>query len=225
MADIHKKKNGALPEESIFTAEKAQTAQQRAAQAKEEKAKKRAQRRAENAALRKSIREQLGGENRAFRFTCIAVLTVVVLIGVLVLVANFGTADGWDEKLGVTYYLNSADVPDMPDEGIAAVVNEVCYAKNGGLLVHLTFANGEGTTQHPTRLSLTIRNENDEVVASTSASTIPEKYFINSGGYKTFDLRIPKKYVKIADDPLSTLSFEVTVESEEYTSLEGDSFD
>mgnify|MGYP000009435940 FL=1 len=223
MAGIHKKSKPTPTEETIFTAEKALTAQQRAEQAKAEKAAQRAQKRAERAAMRQEMRNQFGDNSRIFRFVCIGLLVLVVAVAALVLVNNLGP-DGWDEKEGVTYYLNSADLPDMPDDGIAAVANEVCYAENGGLLVHLTFANGEGTTQHPTKITLIIRNDNDELITAATASTIPENYFINSGGYKTFDLRVPKEYVKIADDPLSTLSFEITVESEEYTSLEGDSY-
>lgn len=222
MAGIHKKKrNASLSEDSVFVAEKALTAQQRAEIAREEKKQQRSLRRAERAQLRSSMRARLMDENRAFRFVCFGILVFVVVLAAVVLLANL-SSDGWDEKLGVTYYLNSADVPDMPEKGISAVINEVCYAENGGLLVSLTFANGEATTQHPVSMQLKICNGDDEILTDTSVSTFPEKYFINSGGYKDFDIRIPKKYVRLADDSLETISYEVTVTSEEYMSLEGD---
>lgn len=199
------------------------TSAQREKIAKAAKAAARAEKQASRREARAVIKDQLGGNSRTMTIILLTLIGLIVVGGIIVLWKQIGNG-GWAAKEGMTYYLDNGEMPEIgePGSGISAAINEAYYTDNGGMYVLLNFGNSELSTQHPVKINLSITNSAGNIITKTVSTDIPSKYFVVSGGYKDFKLYIPKKYVQIADDPLNEINYDVTVESEEYTSNEGD---
>ncbi len=208
-----------LPEDSIFSDQPARTAQERQALEKQEKRAKKEEKRQQNRELRAALRAQVTPSRDTRRATAIllGLIGVVVLVVVLLLALQIGTSHGRDIKEGSSYYVNTGDLPEAGEEGISASINEVHYTENGGMYLYLTFLNVEATPQHPVRIQVKLLSEAGEVIAAASHSAIPKSYYVTDHGYESYELYIPKKYVQIADDPLTSFTYDVLVNSEEYT--------
>ena len=196
------------------------TAQQRAQQAKEEKEAKKAEKQQLRQELYAEAKTRMGGGSRGMTVALTVLIGVIVLGCALLLTLQVG--GGWRAKENVTYFLDNAALPEIGDSGMSACVNEVYYTANGGMCVRITFGNGEPTTQHPVKVKITLRNGADELIAEGTTTSVPEKYFVVAGGQKEYTLRLKKDCVKIADDPLSEISYEISIDSEWYESTEGD---
>ncbi len=193
------------------------TAQQKAEIERQGKAARRAEKKEQIKQLRDEAKKRLTSDSDSKQMTII----VLVMIGILVIAAVFlsvsqAAVGGMDAKEGMTYFLDNMAIAEMSDKGISAAITEAYYTKNGGMYVHFNFANAEDTSQHPTHIYVKLLNGDDEVIASASTNKVNKDYYVIRRGYNTYELFIPEKYVQIADDPLSEISYEVTVESEEY---------
>lgn len=215
------KKTPDVPQNStIFSDDAPLTAQQRAAQKREEKSRQKAEKHAARTAIWSELKERLVGRDKLSLLLTVLIVAIVIVM-IVVLFSQIG-GGGWDPIPDRTYYVDNVDVPEMPESGVGGMISEAYYTENGGMFVLLNFANAENTTQHPTRIRLKIQNEKGEVIASCVTDKTPPKYFIIAGGYKEYKLKMPAECIKIADDPLTTLDYELIVESETYTSTEGD---
>ncbi len=204
---------------TIFGDEPVLTAQQKREIARQEKAARKAERKEQLRQLRAEAKDRVVPKNESKQMTIILLVMIgIIVLAVVFLAAGQASSAGMAAKEGMTYFINNAETAEMGEEGISGVITEAYYTKNGGLYVHLSFANAEGTTQHPTRIHVKLMNGSDEVIASAATEDVHEDYYLVAGGYKTYELFIPKKYVQIPDDPLSEISYEITVESEDYHS-------
>lgn len=217
-----KKKNdrSSFAENTVLADEPVMTAQQRAQQKKAEKQAEKEKKRLLRQELYAEAKNRMGGSSRGMSIALVSVICVIVLGCALLLVLQLG--GGWRAKEGMTYFLDNAELPEIGESGMSACVNEAYYTANGGMCVRLTLGNGESTTQHPVRIAISLRNAAEEIIAEAATTSVPKKYFVVAGGQKEYTLRITKDYVKIADDPLSEISYDITINSEWYESTEGD---
>ncbi len=212
MAKTPREKVNTTPQADILGSIPVMTVQQRQALEKQKKA--------EEKALRKKIRAEARArnrnENKQLTYIVMAMIAVMVVAAV-VLVFTQTASYGMEAKEDMTYYLDNALIPEMEEEGLGAVINEAYYTRNGGLYINMNFSNAEPTAQHPTSIHLKLMNGNDEVIAQGTVTEIEEDFYIIQRGYNSYEFFIPARSVKIADDPLSEISYEIEIESEEYT--------
>ncbi len=208
-----------LSDSILFSDQPAMTAQERQALAREQKRQKREEKREQNRQLRAALRERItpSTESRKATVILLALIGALVLFAIAVLVLQLGVGSGQEPKEGLTYYVNTGDLPEMDENGISASISEVYYTQNGGVQVYLTLANGKATPQHPIRIQVKIMNAEEEVIVAASHEEIPENFYVIDNGYESYQLYIPKKFVEISDDPLSGIMYDVIVDSVEYS--------
>lgn len=191
------------------------TMQQREQLKKQEKAERKAALREQRRRLREEKQQHkkpMDKKERMQVLVLIAALVVLVLLGVSMMLISHGTF-GRGAKVGMTYYINETVVAEKSAEGLTAEINQVYYTKNGGLHIGLSLANGMDISQHPTSIRIKLMNEKDEIITDATVGNIPSDYYVIFDGYNSYDLFIPKQFIRIADDPLATISYEITIES------------
>ncbi len=190
------------------------TMQQREAIKRQEKADKKArlqeQRRRARAATKKAKNPQ---DAKQATVLILALIALVVLGAVMLLLTNGSI--GRQAKPNMTYFIDEAVIAEKSADGVTAAITQAYYTKNGGMYMHLSFANGMPVSQHPTRIYIKLMNEAGEVITEAAVGNIPRDYFVIYGGYDSYDIFIPKKYIKIPDDSLASISYEITIESED----------
>lgn len=200
----------------LFSDRPAMTAQERQALAREQKQAKKEEKRAKNRELLAGMWEQIApsAESRKATMILISLILAVIVIAVVLLALQMAPA-GQEIKPGSNYYVNTGDLPEMTEDSYASI-NEIYYTQNGGVQVYLTLGNPHLTAQHPVRIQVKIMNGEDKVIAAASHDSIPENFFIVEQGYEAYQLYIPKKFVQIADDPLTSIKYNVIVDYVEY---------
>lgn len=188
------------------------TMQERDALKKKEKEEKKAQLLEQRRKAKEAAKQAINPKDRKQATVLIAVLLAFVLIGAAMLVLGNGNI-GREAKLGVTYFIDEAAIPEKADDGLTAVITQAYYTKNGGMHVDLSFANGMTMAQHPTRIHLKLMNGDGAVITEAVATNIPKGYYVIFDGYNSYELFIPKKYVKIPNDSLEKISYEITIDS------------
>ncbi len=211
MAKIPRKKANLTQDAGILGSTPVLTVQQRQALEKQKKA--------EEKALRKQLRAQQRAhkvkDTKQMAYVVSAMIAVMVAV-TLLLVFIQTKGMGMQPKEDATYFLDNALVAEMGDEGVQAAINEVYYTRNGGLRINMNFANAEPTTQHPVSVYVKLMNDAGEIIAQGTVTDVRDDFYIVTQGYASYELFIPAKFVQIADDPLSKIGYEITVETEEY---------
>ncbi len=190
------------------------TMQQREQLKKQEKAERRAAMREARRRLReeKRAKNPVDPKERQQVIVLIAALVALVALGVAMMLVSNGTF-GRGAKIGMTYYIDQTVVAEKSADGVTADINEVYYTKNGGIHIGLSLANGMDVSQHPVTIRVKLMNGNGDIITDATVGNIPRDYYVIFDGYNSYDLFIPKKFIRIADDPLSEISYEITVES------------
>ena len=223
MSDKNRKSAAEIQDGSILGDAPVLTVQQREQLKKDEKQKRKDAKKSELKELGEAAKERVAVSSEKKQMNVI--LTVMIGIMVLVMVAlvlgqsskGQNRADA-EMREDATYYLDNSQLAEMGDEGITAAITEVFYTKSDGLRIVMNFANAEGTTQHPTRIQVKLMNGKNEVITNAVTTSIHDDYYVVGGGRKTYELFVPKEYLKIHDDPLSEISYEITVDCEDYHS-------
>lgn len=187
------------------------TVQQRKLLEKQEKEAKRAAEKEARRLERAEKREKNKTERRQVLLLVVA-LVALISIGVGMMLLSHGTF-GRGPKWGTTYFIDETALPEKAEDGLTASINQVYYTKNGGLRINLTIANGMGMPQHPTRIRILLKNGNGEVITDTTLGNIPSSYYVIHDGFNTYEAFIPKQFIRIADDTLAKISYEITVSS------------
>lgn len=195
-------------ESTIFSEHKSSV--QIAQEKKEAKKKAREQRR-----LEKANKPKLDWKDPGTRITAIAILVMVIVIvgGIVLMVVNNVSASAY-EKADSSASFYSEENPELSADGIKGVITEAYYTNNGSLAVLLTLSNGLNADHYLTELTVKVENENGEVIADGYTDTIPEDFFIKPQGYNTFLLYIKPEHVKIKNDDLNSLSYEISTVGE-----------
>ncbi len=139
---------------------------------------------------------------------------VVVLLGVLFTVnlINGAEAEKFNQVEGRSYFIQSAASPDMEEDRLTAVVTEVYYTRGGYLCVKMKLGNGSNEDKGVNALTVSVSNENKELIASGFSDEIDSDYVVKAGDYNEYTFYISPEYVEIKDDPLTTIYYSVTVE-------------
>ncbi len=208
-----KKRKAVEPSSTIFEGP-ALTMQQREQLKKQEKAEKRAAMREARRRLQEEKRQKppVDPKERRQVIVLIAILVGLVALGMAIMFISNGTF-GRGPKIGRTYYIDQTLLPEKSADGVTAEINQAYYTKNGGIHIDLSFANGMNVSQHPVTIRIKLMNGDGDIITDATTGNIPSDYYVVVDGYNSYDVFIPKKFIRIPDDPLSTISYEITVES------------
>lgn len=189
----------------------------------------RAEIRAQKAQAREEAKRQLKAERehrragqssdqrRRDRWITIGVLGLIFVVCGGLLAWQIGS-DLKDEKFekSETYtaeFVDESAQPELSEDGLTATVNRVYYTKGGYLCVQLTLGNGLDKPQHMSSLQVQLSNsDSGEQIASGYTAKISEKYVVPEQGYNTYIFYISPEYVSITDDPLESITYEITCE-------------
>ncbi len=183
------------------------------------KAERKAQRAKELAALRDARRaarvaKKAAAEGKKDMLIMGAILLAVLIGGGLwigISIAQDNRLASYEPSETNTGYFNDEDAkPTLSKDGINAEVNEVYYTVGGHLCVAMTLGNGTDKPMSLDSLEVAIYNAEDALVASGFTEAISKTYRIDAGGYNTYTLYIKPEHVKITNDTLQTITYEIT---------------
>lgn len=149
------------------------------------------------------------------RVTVIAlcVIVVVILVGVALMIRTNTQNYNRQEATGSAHFYSDEE-PELSEEGIKGVITEAYYTNDGSLALKLKFSNGLDANHRLTSLEVVLQNEDEETIATGYTDAIDQAYYIAPKSYNDFTFYIEAKYVKISDDDLDELSYEVTTTGE-----------
>ncbi len=185
------------------------------------KAEEKARRAAEKAALRearrlaKEAKKAAPKEKRTDLLVMGVVLLVVLVSAGVLLGMNISRSNKeWSYKRNEeisNYFYDGEAAPEMKDDGITAAVNEVYYTNGGYLCVKMTMGNGGAKAMRLDTLEVKISNGDSEaLIASGYTEDINDTYTVPANGTNIYTFYIKPEHVKIADDTLATISYEIT---------------
>ena len=115
-------------------------------------------------------------------------------------------------KEGMTFFLAEEEKAEKSKEEVTTIISQACYTNDGSLAIYFAFANGMDKTQHLNSIEVKIHNAKDELVASGFSDAISDDFVIPKDGDANLLLYISPEYVKIKDDPLSTITYDITID-------------
>ncbi len=97
---------------------------------------------------------------------------------------------------------------------VESIITQAYYTNEKGLQVFLNFGNGFKANQRVTKITITIRDtdEKGEVIAAGNTDKISNKTIVPAEGNLDFELYLPPEYVKIKDNSLENIYYNVTLE-------------
>ncbi len=113
-------------------------------------------------------------------------------------------------KDGMTYFLAEKTEPEKSEKELTALITEAYYTNDGSLAVFLCFANGMDRDQDLQSVDVTIRNDKEEVIAAGYSNTFD--LIVPKGGTAQLILHISPQHVKIGDDSLNTIVYDISTE-------------
>lgn len=158
----------------------------------------------------KRKKQQERRANRSIPLFVAGIAFVVLLltgVGFLIFLGVRGSQLDRDTSKG--YFTRLEDEPEMSTEGIKGVVREAYYTRDGHVAVVMQLSNGLNTNHYLTFIEVVLRNADGELIASGSTDQIPEDFYIEPMGTAPFTFYISPEYVKLADDDLSQLTYEI----------------
>lgn len=165
---------------------------------------------------RKAERKTGAGRREIWIISGVLIALVVFCFGLLAWQILRDTANEKYERDETveTYFEDTSAKPDLTDsdeDGLVAAINEAYYTKGGYLCVKLTLGNGADKAQHMTSLEVKLYNtESEALIASGYTASIHEDYTVEAEGYNTYTFYISPDFVKIKDDSLEELTYEIT---------------
>ncbi len=112
---------------------------------------------------------------------------------------------------GRSYYENLGNLPEMSEEGVKASVIRARYTNDGSLAVTLSLSNGTPDKQQVSKVEFHLMNGNGDVIADYTFDSFETPCQIDSKGFSEMELMVDAGYVQRQDDPLSTLSYTISV--------------
>lgn len=147
----------------------------------------------------------------------IALLVVVVGVVAGVILSSLGLLETSSHKKKMapdSGHFQSEDEPELSKEGVKCVITEAYYTNDGTLTLKLKMSNGKAADQRLLTLDVTLKNEDEETIAVAGTDSIDKNFFVPAGDTATMTYYIPAEYVKISDDDLDSLTYEITTRSE-----------
>ena len=141
---------------------------------------------------------------------------VVIVLGVLIgLQFAKSKKDALYEpsETNTGHFLDADAMPELSDEGFSVVVNEVYYTVGEYLCVKMKLGNGVGKPMRLESLEVKIYNgDTDNLIAGGYTEDISKKYVVAADDYDVYTLYIRPEHVKIKNDTLEKLTYEITAE-------------
>ncbi len=169
-------------------------------------------------------------EKQPFKFpkptkTFWAILAVVVILIGLFVGGGIYFEDRYQKELqaaydkaakeGLTYFLAEETEPEKSEKEVTALITEAYYTNDGSLAVFLCFANGMDRDQDLQSVNVKIRNDEEEVIGGGYSDNFD--LIVPKGGTAQLTLYIAPEHVKIKNDSLNTIAYDI---STEYTAVE-----
>ncbi len=183
----------------------------------EEKARKRAMMESlrEARRLAREASKSTPKENRADLLVMGGILLLVLVSAMVLLGRNISQSNREfsyqmsEETPG--HFTNSEATPELQDDGITAAINEVYYTNGGHLCVKMTLGNGAAKKIRLDTLEVEVYTaDRENLIASGYTGDVSDSYTIPANGTNTYTFYIKPEHVKIADDTLEAISYEIT---------------
>lgn len=206
MSDKNRKPESVQEESTIFSSHKSAADLRR-----EQKEKRRLE--------RQRLADELAAQSSETRIVTRVMVIILALIVVGCAVAVYLQArpdknSGKEIASNSNHFTDFDALPELSQEGIKAVVTEAYYTQDGSLAVSLKLSNGMDTPQAVDSFSFSLLNSSgDELASGHQADDWDASLVVPAGGYEELTLYVPPEDVKIKNDLLSTLSFEITITS------------
>lgn len=167
----------------------------------------------------------------------IVLVCAIVILGAILLISKNNKPDGSvgsegtssdatvsvDEKYlpasdSAHYVLGFLD-PELKEDAITSVVNEMYYTNGGYLYMHITFGNGSDKAVELQGLDVEVKNGySNELIAElhtndVTRSLAPQGIKISAGGTARYKLYIDPAQVKIAYDTFEAPLFRISASS------------
>lgn len=113
----------------------------------------------------------------------------------------------------VTYFENAQTQPEKSPQKLTHVVTKAYYTNDGSLAVELCIANGMTKEKVVQKVDITIQNgESGATIAEGSCNLVAANATVTvpADGTATMLVYISPEYVKIQDDPLSTIGYTIS---------------
>ncbi len=151
---------------------------------------------------------------KGWRAALLAVALLWIAAALFVLAGCGQSGEPQAMKDGSGHFQRQGAMPELSEEGVKCVISEAYYTNDGGLTLKLKLSNGADANRRLLTLDVTLKNEDDEVIAVAATDQIDKSFYVPAGGYGDMTFYISAEYLKITDDDLDSLTYEISTTSE-----------
>ena len=119
--------------------------------------------------------------------------------------------DGKGPRNGATVFQQPNAVPEISPDGVKGAVTQAYYTNDGHMAIRLSLSNGMGAAQQMRSIEIKVANGDGVPIAAGYAEAVEDGVVLPPDEFTPFLLYIAPDQIQITDDPLTTLSFEITV--------------
>ena len=119
--------------------------------------------------------------------------------------------DGQGPRNGATVFQQPDAVPEISPDGVKGAVTQAYYTNDGHMAIRLSLSNGMGAAQQMRSIEIKVANGDGVPIAAGYAEAVEDGVVLPPDEFTPFLLYIAPDQIQITDDPLTTLSFEITV--------------
>ena len=119
--------------------------------------------------------------------------------------------DGKGPRNGATVFQQPDAVPEISPDGVKGAVTQAYYTNDGHMAIRLSLSNGMGAAQQMRSIEIKVANGDGVPIADGYAEAVEDGVVLPPDEFTPFLLYIAPDQIQITDDPLTTLSFEITV--------------
>ena len=119
--------------------------------------------------------------------------------------------DGKGPRNGATVFQQPDAVPEISPDGVKGAVTQAYYTNDGHMAIRLSLSNGMGAAQQMRSIEIKVANGDGVPIAAGYAEAVEDGVVLPPDEFTPFLLYIGPDQIQITDDPLTTLSFEITV--------------
>ena len=119
--------------------------------------------------------------------------------------------DGKGPRNGATVFQQPDAVPEISPDGVKGAVTQAYYTNDGHMAIRLGLSNGIGAAQQVRSIQIKLANGDGVPIAAGYAEAVEDGVVLPPDEFTPFLLYIAPDQIQITDDPLTTLSFEITV--------------
>ena len=119
--------------------------------------------------------------------------------------------DGKGPRNGATVFQQPDAVPEISPDGVKSAVTQAYYTNDGPMAIRLSLSNGMGAAQQMRSIEIKVANGDGVPIAAGYAEAVEDGVVLPPDEFTPFLLYIAPDQIQITDDPLTTLSFEITV--------------